>query len=83
MTTGTWGSVVSEKRKGVIFCSYEGKWKDELEERLQTEGRVTLLALGRIRYELPTYHGLTIIFTLLNSNNRENLVNYSQSQLER
>lgn len=43
---------MSEKRKGVIFCSYTGKWKEELEKRLQTDGRVTLTAIGRIRYEL-------------------------------
>jgi len=46
---------VSEKRKGVIFCSYEGKWKDELEERLQREERVTLTAINRIRYKLLAY----------------------------
>ena len=46
---------MSEKRKGVIFCSYEGKWKDELEKRLQRDERVTLLALGRIRYKLLGY----------------------------
>jgi len=43
---------VSEKQKGVIFCSYEGKWKDELEKRLQRDESVTLTAIGRIRYEL-------------------------------
>ena len=46
---------MSEKQKGVIFCSYEGKWKDELEKRLQTDERVTLLAIGRNRYELLAY----------------------------
>jgi hypothetical protein len=46
---------VSQKRKGVIFCSYEGKWKHELEERLQTDERVTFLALGRNRYALLGY----------------------------
>jgi hypothetical protein len=46
------GSAVSEKRKGVIFCSYKGKWKDELEKRLHTDERVTLTAIGRNRYEL-------------------------------
>jgi len=44
-----------EKRKGVVFCSYEGKWKDELEKRLQTDERVTLTAIGRIRYKLLAY----------------------------
>jgi len=46
---------VSEKRKGVIFCNYEGKWKDELEERLHTDEKVTLTAIGRIRYKLLAY----------------------------
>jgi len=46
---------VSQKRKGVIFCTYQGKWKEELEERLQTDERVTLLAIGRNRYELLAY----------------------------
>lgn len=43
---------MSEKRKGVIFCSYTGKWKDELDERLETDENVTLTAIGRIRYEV-------------------------------
>jgi hypothetical protein len=46
---------VSEKQKGVIFCSYEGKWKDELEKSLQRDESVTLTAIGRIRYELLAY----------------------------
>jgi len=46
---------VSEKRMGVIFCSYRGEWKKELEKRLQTDGRVTLLAIGRIRYKVLAY----------------------------
>ena len=46
---------MSEKRKGVIFCRYKGKWKEELDKRLQTDERVTLLAIGRNRYELLGY----------------------------
>jgi len=46
---------MSEKQKGVIFCRYEGKWKDELEKRLQRDERVTLTALGRVRYKLLGY----------------------------
>ena len=46
---------MSEKRKGVIFCSYKGKWKEELEKRLQRDERVTLTALGRVRYKLLGY----------------------------
>ncbi|MCW3993280.1 MAG: hypothetical protein NWE85_01780 [Candidatus Bathyarchaeota archaeon] len=46
---------MSEKRKCVIFCSYEGKWKEELEKRLRTDSTVTLTAIGRIRYKLLAY----------------------------
>ena len=46
---------MSEKRKGAILCSHEGKWKDRLEERLQTEGKVTLLAINRVKYKLLVY----------------------------
>ena len=46
---------VPEKRKGAIFCSHTRKWKDELEERLQTDERVTLLAIGRVKYKLLAY----------------------------
>ena len=46
---------MSEKRKGATYCSHEGKWKDELEERLQTDDKVTLLAIGRNRYEILAY----------------------------
>jgi len=48
---------MNEKRKGVIFCSYEGKWKDELEKRLQRGPTVTLTAIGKIRYKLLAYLG--------------------------
>jgi len=46
---------MNQKRKGVIFCSHEGKWKDELEKRLQRDPAVTLTAIGRIRYKLLAY----------------------------
>jgi hypothetical protein len=46
---------VLEKKKCVVFYSYTGEWKDELEERLQTEDKLTLLALGRNRYKLLAY----------------------------
>ena len=46
---------MSEKRMGAIFCSYKEIWKEELEKRLQTDGRVTLLAIGRNRYKLLAY----------------------------
>ena len=43
---------MSEKQKGAILCSHNGKWKSELEERLQIDGRVTLTALGKVRYKV-------------------------------
>ena len=46
---------MSEKREGVTFCSHKGKWKDELEKRFQMSERVTLTAIGRIRYKLLAY----------------------------
>jgi len=46
---------MEKKQKGVIFCSYQGKWKDELERRLSIDEKVTLLALGRNRYKLLAY----------------------------
>jgi len=33
----------------------QGKWKEELEKRLQTDEKVTLTAIGRIRYKLLAY----------------------------
>lgn len=44
-----------EKWKGIIFCSYTGKWKEELEKYLQRDPTVTLTAIGRNRYELLVY----------------------------
>lgn len=40
----------AENSKGPIFCGRCEKWKEELYKRLQTEGVVTLTALGRVRY---------------------------------
>jgi len=41
-----------ERSKGVIFCGRDGKWKEQLEKRLQTDERVTLTALGDVRYDV-------------------------------
>ena len=38
-----------ERPKGMIFCGRDGKWKEQLEKRLQTDERVTLTALGDVR----------------------------------
>jgi hypothetical protein len=42
----------NERPKGIIFCSRDGKWKEQLERRLQTDERVTLTALGDVRYDV-------------------------------
>jgi len=39
----------------MIFCSRDGKWKEQLEKRLQTDERVTLTALGDVRYDVMRY----------------------------
>jgi len=40
------------KKKGPIFCAWDGKWKEELDRRLQTDERITLTALGDLKNEL-------------------------------
>jgi len=45
----------NERPKGVIFCSRDGKWKEQVEKRLQTDERVTLTALGDVRYDVMRY----------------------------
>jgi hypothetical protein len=45
----------NERPKGMIFCSRDGKWKEQLEKRLQTDERVTLTALGDVRYDVMRY----------------------------
>ena len=44
-----------ERPKGIIFCGRDGKWREQLERRLQTDEKVTLTALGDIRYDLMRY----------------------------
>jgi len=34
------------------MCDRDGKCKEELKRRLQTQKRVTLTALGKVKYEL-------------------------------
>jgi len=41
--------------KGPIFCSKDGEWKRELENRLKTFDTVTLMALGEVRYHVLGY----------------------------
>jgi hypothetical protein len=45
----------NERPKGMIFCGRDGKWKEQLEKRLQTDERVTLTALGDVRYDVMRY----------------------------
>jgi len=44
-----------KRPKGIIFCGRDGKWKEQLEKRLETDDRVTLTALGDVRYDLMRY----------------------------
>jgi hypothetical protein len=44
------------KSTGVpILCGRDGRWKDKLEECLQTDDRIVLLALGDVKYEVLAY----------------------------
>jgi hypothetical protein len=38
-----------------IFCGRGGEWKVELEQRLQKDYRIVLLALGDVKYEVLAY----------------------------
>ena len=42
----------NDKSSGIIFCDKDGKWKEQLQRRLQTREKVTLTALGEVRYDL-------------------------------
>lgn len=42
----------NEKSSGIIFCDKDGKWKEQLQRRLQTREIVSLAALGEVRYDL-------------------------------
>lgn len=35
-----------------ILCDKHGKWRDKLEKYLQTEERITLLALGNVKFDV-------------------------------
>jgi hypothetical protein len=42
-----------DKPKGLlIFCDKHGEWKDKLEEYLQTKEKITLLALGNVKFDI-------------------------------
>jgi len=38
-----------------IFCGSDGEWKVELEQRLQKDAEIVLLALGDVKYEVLAY----------------------------
>jgi len=38
-----------------IFCGSGGEWKVELEQRLQKDAEIVLLALGDVKYEVLSY----------------------------
>jgi hypothetical protein len=38
-----------------IFCGSGGEWKVELEQRLQKDAEIVLLALGDVKYEVLAY----------------------------
>jgi len=40
------------KKKGPILCAWDGKWKEELDRRLETDERITLTTLGGVKNEL-------------------------------
>ena len=40
---------------GAILCRRDGKWKQQLEERLKNGEIVSLLAIGNVKYEVLAY----------------------------
>jgi hypothetical protein len=38
-----------------IFCGSDGEWNVELEQRLQKDDEIVLLALGNVKYEVLSY----------------------------
>jgi hypothetical protein len=46
---------VKVKKGKPIFCGSGGEWKVELEQRLQKDAEVVLLALGDVKYEVLRY----------------------------
>jgi len=53
---GKENTLIVIKSKGKpIFCHGNGWWRDELENRLQTDDEIVLLALGNVKYQLLSY----------------------------
>jgi len=47
--------IVTKSKGKPIFCGSGGEWKVELEQRLQKDDEIVLLALGDVKYEVLSY----------------------------
>jgi hypothetical protein len=47
--------IVTKSKGKPIFCGSGGEWKVELEQRLQKDAEIVLLALGDVKYEVLSY----------------------------
>jgi len=47
--------IVTKSKGKPIFCGSDGEWKVELEQRLQKNDEIVLLALGDAKYEVLSY----------------------------
>jgi len=47
--------IVTKSKGKPIFCGRDGEWKVELEQRLQKDAEIVLLALGDVKYEVLSY----------------------------
>jgi hypothetical protein len=47
--------IVTKSKGKPIFCGSGGEWKTELEQRLQKDDEIVLLALGDVKYEVLAY----------------------------
>jgi hypothetical protein len=47
--------IVTKSKGKPIFCGSGGEWKVELEQRLQKDHEIVLLALGDVKYEVLAY----------------------------
>jgi hypothetical protein len=47
--------IVTKSKGKPIFCGSGGEWKVELEQRLQKDAEIVLLALGDVKYEVLAY----------------------------
>jgi antitoxin component YwqK of YwqJK toxin-antitoxin module len=47
--------IIAKSKGKPILCGKNGKWKIELEQRLQKDAEIVLLALGDVKYEVLAY----------------------------